>query len=450
MADPITPNTIDENPLPESAAWDTLIGAPTSLSDISISDANDLDQAAQDAADAEAGLGDLAIQGWAFDGIFSASGQTTVNWTSGTLRFKDGTTFAISSGSASSLSTSVPTYLYFDRAASTTVLQGTTTAANAVGENKVLMGALQGNAASGKLAIFQVFGGAGGQSPYISGQNIVAGTILAANIAAGTITANEIATNTITANRLSVSQLSAIAADLGSITAGTITGALIRTASSGARAQMTGTSSTFDIYDSSNNLRSQSYSQGLSFFTTGGQATNLFAGGSTTGFWIDASGSGSGNVIFSMGSSSGTVALAVGTSLKVLFDLTNARIVPASGNNGVISLGASGANWDDLYMNGDHVRNGINQPKIYHGYVSGTSCFDNNSATSVSNGSTGIYTVTHNLGTTAYQVQITPFAALVKSVTVDQLNSNSFRVRISNTSAVLENNDFMFLITKLS
>lgn len=59
---------------------------------------------------------------------------------------------------------------------------------------------------------------------------IIAGTITAAKIAAGAITANEIAAGTITADKLSVSQLSAIAADLGTITAGIIYGAYIATA----------------------------------------------------------------------------------------------------------------------------------------------------------------------------------------------------------------------------
>ena len=52
----------------------------------------------------------------------------------------------------------------------------------------------------------------------MGGQNIDA-----SNIVASSITANEIAANSITANRLSVSQLSAIAADMGALTAGTIT-----------------------------------------------------------------------------------------------------------------------------------------------------------------------------------------------------------------------------------
>lgn len=59
--------------------------------------------------------------------------------------------------------------------------------------------------------------------------------INADHIAAATITGDKVAANTITADKLNVAQLSAISADLGTITAGTVTGATVRTAASGAR-----------------------------------------------------------------------------------------------------------------------------------------------------------------------------------------------------------------------
>lgn len=155
---------------------------------------------------------ELAIQGYQFAGAFSAASNVQVNWGSGTLTFLDGETFSISSGNTGTMS--AITYIYFDKAASTTVLQTTTTAANAVGTNKVLLAVAQ-NVASGNNAIFQVFNGnaLGGSAKLIT----------ASDITAGTITANQIAANTITANKLSVSNLAAISANLGAITAGTIT-----------------------------------------------------------------------------------------------------------------------------------------------------------------------------------------------------------------------------------
>lgn len=69
----------------------------------------------------------------------------------------------------------------------------------------------------------------------ITGTEIAAITITAANIAATTITGAKIAATTITADKMNVAQLSAIAADLGTMTAGIVTGATIRTAAVGAR-----------------------------------------------------------------------------------------------------------------------------------------------------------------------------------------------------------------------
>lgn len=61
----------------------------------------------------------------------------------------------------------------------------------------------------------------------------------AVKITAGFIAAARIQAGTITADKLNVTQLSAITADLGSVTAGTVTGATVRTAASGARAELT-------------------------------------------------------------------------------------------------------------------------------------------------------------------------------------------------------------------
>lgn len=82
----------------------------------------------------------------------------------------------------------------------------------------------------------------------INGGKITADTITANQIAANAITTSELNAASVTASKISVSTLSAISADLGTITAGTITGATIRTAASGARVQLSGTS--LSIFDS--------------------------------------------------------------------------------------------------------------------------------------------------------------------------------------------------------
>jgi len=154
---------------------------------------------------------ELSIQGWQFSGTFSATNYRVVAWTAGTVTLMDGTTFSISGGNTGNMT--ALTYIYFDKAVSETSLQITTTASTAVGSNKILIAVAQNNADTAKAATFQVFGGTGGIGTFIT----------ADNIAANTITANEIAVNTITANELNVTYLSAISADLGSITSGTIT-----------------------------------------------------------------------------------------------------------------------------------------------------------------------------------------------------------------------------------
>jgi hypothetical protein len=92
--------------------------------------------------------------------------------------------------------------------------------------------------------------------------NIGANTIDASKIAANTITAGQIAANTITADRMSVSNLSAITANLGTITAGSISGTSLSVGTSPAVSgtSMTGagaiinTGGTFALGNSSTNI----------------------------------------------------------------------------------------------------------------------------------------------------------------------------------------------------
>lgn len=62
---------------------------------------------------------------------------------------------------------------------------------------------------------------------------------------------NDIGVGGITAAYISVSSLSAISANIGSITSGTITGTLVRTSSSGSRVQMNDSTDALEVYDAS-------------------------------------------------------------------------------------------------------------------------------------------------------------------------------------------------------
>lgn len=148
----------------------------------------------------------LALRGWTQTSVFSVTDLNTVEWASGTFTSSDGTAYSISAGNTGNMA--ARTYVYLDINVSTTAYQVTTTAATAVGNGKVLIATAINGATE---PTFTVFGGVGGQN------------IDAASIVAGSITTNEIAASTITAGNMNVSQLSAITADLGAITAGTIT-----------------------------------------------------------------------------------------------------------------------------------------------------------------------------------------------------------------------------------
>lgn len=165
----------------------------------------------------------VADRGWKQTCVFSVTDLDTVSWGAGSFIASDGTTYAI--GASNTGNMAAKTYVYLDTAVSTTAYQTTTTASTAVGAGKVLVAIAQNGASEANFMVM----------------NDDAMNIDASNIVALSITANEIAASTITSGKLSVSQLSAIAADMGNITAGTIvmpSGGLIR---SGQTAFDTGT-----------------------------------------------------------------------------------------------------------------------------------------------------------------------------------------------------------------
>jgi len=292
----------------------------------------------------------IGNQSWSHDLVFSSTDADTVAWALGTITMADGTTtYSIDAGNTSNMT--ARTYIYLDITVSTTVLQITTTAGSAVGDGKILIAVAENSTTQ---AGFQVYGGIGGiaisggdienlsisetkiTDLAISTPKLAAGAVTAAKITAGTITANEIAANTIlaaniaagtiTTTELNVSQLSAISANLGTVTAGsitgvTITGGTIRTASSGARVEMSGSTNKLSIYDSS------------------GLVGSMYGYGSTT--YISSNSfviSTSGNVdIFSI----------VASASKAQFSVT---VVPEYDNTW--DLGGDVQYWRNLYLAG--------------------------------------------------------------------------------------------------
>ena len=135
---------------------------------------------------------DLAIQDWQLDCTFSATDSDTVAWGAGTLTLADGRTFSIGAGNTGNMAAF--TYIYFDREVSETALQASTTASDAIGKQKILIAIAQNVSDATKYAKFNVLGG----KALMGGSWWTADNIIVANLAA-------------------------ISADIGAITAGTIT-----------------------------------------------------------------------------------------------------------------------------------------------------------------------------------------------------------------------------------
>jgi hypothetical protein len=189
-------------------------------------------------------------QGWTTNIAFTAATYQKVSWGSGTIKTADGTTYSITASDTGLMS--ALTYIYFDKAQSTTALQTTTTYSNVTGENVILLCVAQNTADTTQLALFIPAVGTLGLN--------------SSSLSANSITTNLLQANSVTAAKISVAQLSAITADCGTLTAGTIIGATIKTASSGSRIEM----------DSTNGLRSYNGSNvRVQIPVSGGQAGSI-------------------------------------------------------------------------------------------------------------------------------------------------------------------------------
>ena len=142
---------------------------------------------------------------WTFSGTWSVLDSDTLQWSSGTLKVSNGTSYTIAAGNTGNMTTK--TYVFFDLSISTTAFQTTTTSTSSVGDGRILIAVAQNGSTEATYTVV----------------NDKQSNIDAANIAAGSITANEIAAGSITSNKISVDQLDAIAVNMGALTSGTIT-----------------------------------------------------------------------------------------------------------------------------------------------------------------------------------------------------------------------------------
>jgi|2_EtaG_2_1085320.scaffolds.fasta_scaffold03884_4 hypothetical protein len=217
-----------------------------------------------------------------------------------------------------------------------------------------------------------------------------------------TIGGGKITTNSIAADKLSVSTLSAISADMGTITAGTITGATLQTASSGRRIAMSSAvNNKISFYNESDTLIGDlivtgSASEGelnlllvdgaglTMGYGTGVSSSNFFSLGSGGGGWSSAGTSGvSFNGVYRTSSSSEYLAVKRGSGVTTAeTDLTfvapainlngttrttwpsasmvypGAGIALSTGSAWGTSITNNSSNWNTAYGWGDHASGG--------------------------------------------------------------------------------------------
>ena len=148
----------------------------------------------------------IANKEWVTDIIFSETDYNTVQWTSGTITFADGTTRSIAAGNTGNMAAA--TLIYLDDDLSQTVFQTSVGFQNGVGPNKIAV----------CIAIPAVVGKHPTINPYRAGRGFAWSEL-----------------------DIAVPNLSAINVNAGELTAGIITGLTIRTANANDRVQMDGT-----------------------------------------------------------------------------------------------------------------------------------------------------------------------------------------------------------------
>lgn len=208
----------------------------------------------------------------------------------------------------------------------------------------------------------------------------------------------------------------------GDIYGSSITGSTLSTALSGQRTVLS--SSVMSFYDSSNTISASLYASGGSLLIKGQQSTsNIYLEAGTTG----------------------VIAFDFNSTVRFMASY-DAKYFTAT-ENSTIDLGTAAYRWKDLYLGGKQYYGAIVQPKIHYGVVSGGAIYGGSqNAFTVSNLSTGRYQVSHSIGHSNYFICITPYASTVKWVTIESFSSSNFVVRLANSSASLENNDFFFQV----
>ena len=286
----------------------------------------------------------IADRGWSQTCVFSVTDADTISWGSGIFTSADGTVYNIVAGNTGNMA--AKTYIYLDIGISSTTYQVTTTSATSVGVGKVLLAVAQNGTTE---ATYEVMFGQGGKN------------IDAANIVAGSITANEIAATTITSGKMNVTSLSSINANLGTITAGTITGVLFRTAATGQRIEMDTTNTNQIRFYNSSTLYGQ-----LEVSSSGGEGiislASTYGGGLYINTGVGASGYASAEISANGGSfgTSGNASNSYAITTAVGGGGTGEIVVHGGGAGSDITVTANTIDLNGaVYVNG-HTLSGTN------------------------------------------------------------------------------------------
>ena len=434
---------------------------------------------------------DVSNWGWGQTCVFSSTDLDTVSWTLGVFKSADGVSYNITAGNTGNMG--AKTYIYLDLNVSATAYQVTTTPATAVGIGKVLIAVANPDTAAatynlseatqivgdnilansinaskittGQLIVGTNVGlGAAKQNfyatpttPYYlndlwtSGTDIkvcivqrLTGAYVAADWALATNYQNPTGVTTIVGNTVTTGFVNALSVTAGSVAAenitGTyITGKTIRTASSGTRIVIDGANNEIQIYNGST-LRALGYQNGWSYYNSSSTEIGaIYASGDD--FLLAADLTAGGNMYYGCGGS-GSHSMHVGTGASTTrFYVDDGQMWLGDVDNFAFDVDVFG----ELKLN-----NGLFMDFAGSVSAAGTATGGTNAGSvDVDDSTTGVYIITHYMGTANFTVLIT-----LKNTTatlfavVSQKSSTTFTVRIGDVAGTLTDCAFDFACFK--
>jgi hypothetical protein len=189
--------------------------------------------------------------------------------------------------------------------------------------------------------------------------DIGSGNITSTYIGSSAITTSKIQSNAVTASKISVSELSAITADIGSVTSGTITGALIRTSSSGDRVELDDGDDAIRIYDTGGNKRMELIHDTLNFYDSNEVNNGLIYATTTASYaylYFDISNNSDGSFLFNI-DNTGRFIIGEDGNTALYYEAVDNEWVfweDIVSDGGIVDIGSSAADFDDIWCDELH------------------------------------------------------------------------------------------------